>query len=177
VLLVSAVLALPARALAQVPPLPGPVQDGVNTVITTVVPAANQVAVTVGPDVTPAGFALRSPCGVLGGAIVVAAIAGVPVPVSLPVPVGIGTFAGPALILCSYSYETGPADAVFATIDGAIGPSISGAIDMAVSAADGELGTVRSTVGPGCVAALVVEPGFTNAPPPLNRLDPFHVVC
>jgi hypothetical protein len=146
-------------------------------VLGTAVPAINQAAVMAGPAVTPAGFALRSPCGVAGGLIVIVAIAGIAVPVPVPVPVGPATALGPALILCSYTFEAGPADSVFTTIDGAVGPTISDGIDTVVASGGAGIDQVRSTVGPGCLAALVLEPGFTDAPPPLNRLDPFHIVC
>ena len=183
VVLVAAVIGLPARAIAQVPPLPqvpeppAQVTDLENMIVGTAVPAVNQAAVMAGPSVTPAGFALRSPCGVAGGLIVVLAIAGIAVPLPVGLPVGPATALAPALIMCSYAYDAGPADSVFTTVDGAVGPTISDGIDTVVASGGDGIGTIRSTVGPGCLAALVLEPGFTDLPPPANRVDPFHVVC
>jgi hypothetical protein len=172
-----ATLVLATQASAQVPPVPAPVQSAVDQVVTTVFPLANQAAVTAGPAVVPAGFALRPGCGMLGGVVVLAAIAGFAVPLPVPLPVGSGTAASPALIVCSYAYEAGPADPVFVMVDDAVGPTISSTFAQAVSAGGNGFDTIRSTVGPGCLAALAVEPGFHDAPPPANRLDPFRVVC
>jgi hypothetical protein len=50
-----------------------------------------------------------------------------------------------------------------ATVDAAVGPAVTSAEEGAVAAGGGEVGTVRSTVGPGCLAAI--------------SLDPFAVAC
>ena len=177
--LASLVLAPAARA--QVPPtpelpaapeLPPEVVAAIAQAEDVVIPILLDAAVAADPATNAVGFGLRPGCSAVALPLVLLVSAAGDVPFS------VGPLTSPLFVMCGSAALDGPADDVFAQVDGAAGAQLESGVQPVLDQAHTALiRPIRPNLNEACGAMAVVGTAPNQVPPPLSRFDMTEVLC
>jgi hypothetical protein len=157
-------------ARAQVPELPPEAQDALAQAQDVLFPVLVQVATASQPVMTAGGFAARPVCGSPGTSLVL-------VLALQQVPLEPGFVSTPLNLVCAGAFGVGPADPVFATVDGAAGEQLQASLDPVLDQVGTSLEPARPNMAAACLAFGVAMPPTYFLPLPLGRFDVTREVC
>jgi hypothetical protein len=161
---------LAPAAHAQVPELPPEVTDQLATVQDTTFPVLVQVATASQPVMTVGGFVFRPVCGSPGTSLVL-------VLALQQVPLQPGFVSTPLNLVCAGAFGIGPADAVFAAVDGAAGQQLQASLDPVLDQVGAGLEPARPNLAQACSVIGLAAPPTYFMPMPVGRFDVTREVC
>jgi hypothetical protein len=179
-LTIGAVLAAP-RAHAQVPAipelpatpdLPQPLIEAIAQAEELIVPVLIQGSDAASPAANAGGFALRPGCSAVAFPLLLAVSAGGDLPFSP------GAMLTPYFVTCGAASADGPADPVFAQVDGAAGAQLESGLQPVIDQVhDGVITPVRPSLNDACGALAIIGTAPNQVPPPFSRFDSYELLC
>ena len=155
-----------------VPALPPQVVQLIEQSETTLIPVLVQAGATAYPVVNAVGFPLRPACAYSWVTVLVLAEAGSALPSTATTPL-----LQPTYMVCGAILSPGPADPVFAQVDGAAGKQVASAVQPVLNQVQGALAPARPRLAQVCSAMGLVGKPNRYLEPPLSRFDVTRVAC
>ena len=162
--------ALGPVARAQVPEVPAPVAEQLAGAEETLFPVLVQVATASQPVMTAVGPAFRPVCGSPGTSLVL-------VLALQQVPLEPGFVSTPLNLVCAGAFGIGPADSVFAAVDGAAGQQLQASLDPVLDQVGAAVAPNRPDLAQACSVIGLAAPPTYFMPMPIGRFDVTREVC
>lgn len=158
--------------LPPTPDLPPEVVAAIAQAEDIVIPILLEAAVAADPAANAVGFALRPGCSAVALPLVLLVSAAGDVPFS------VGPLTSPLFVMCGAASFEGPADGVFAQVDGAAGAQLESGVQPVLDQVHAAvIRPVRPNLNEACGAMAVVGTAPNQVPPPLSRFDMTEVLC